>query len=105
MISLTKTLLVKVNCCLSDSEDHISPHEFVHGSADVHSLRSVHRVKVFVNLVVTCAHRIQVARNTRRLLKLIDSKLALLKEFRQLFNVVSLKNTLDIPLGLMSDLF
>jgi len=104
-VSLAKTLLVKVNCRLSDSKDHICTHEFIHGPADVHSLRSVHRIIILVNIIVASADRIQVARDTRRLLKLIDSKLCFFEKFRQLFNVVALQNTLNILLGFMSYLF
>ncbi len=72
-ISGAKVLLVKVKSGLCDSEHELVSEELNERLSDKDSLRHIHSIVVFENLVWTSTDGIQVSGDSRSLLKFIDS--------------------------------
>ena len=91
-VPLSEALLVEIDSSLSDTKDHLSTHELVHGASDKDSLRNVHGVQILMNLVVTSTHTEEVTRYLRCLLEFVKLSVFFVKEFQEARDIMSIKN-------------
>ena len=94
-VTSTKTFLVELDCGLGNSEDKLVSHVFFQALTHKDSLRDVHGVEVFEDMIRSRTNSEKISRNSRSLFKHMHRDFIVLIELKEVFDSLSLQNSLS----------